>query len=85
MAASAGDPAVPGVAPAVVPAAIVGSKAPITIDGAPAQPPLKAAAVNHPKAHDTGKPLPAAARSGACDPPFEIDAAGHRHMKPQCL
>ena len=34
---------------------------------------------------DTPRNNPVPPPTASCDPPYELDAAGHRHMKPQCL
>jgi serine/threonine-protein kinase len=62
-------------APAVEPAVSVATTAP----AATARP----AATTRPRAPEPVKTVRPSAAS--CDPPYEVDGAGRRHMKPQCL
>jgi serine/threonine-protein kinase len=67
-----------------LPVATPSARAPAANVRAPAPAPIRAPAPA-PRAASGGTPKPATAPAADCDPPYTLDADGHRHYKRQCL
>jgi serine/threonine-protein kinase len=69
--------------PMVLPASEPGALAAPSTEPVASAGPTPPAPTAKPRTRDRPAPAPGPAKD--CDPPFVVDSAGHRHVKPQCL